>query len=104
MNPGNSGNFCPAIFNDTLIVTGAETGDRSNLPERPEGCCAQIGPVPFFGALFGGKGKGNDVLDVGDLDGDVDSLTGGQGIDRAQGKKELIDQLLDVIETDGRIA
>jgi hypothetical protein len=21
-------------------------GDRSNLPERPEGCCAQIGPVP----------------------------------------------------------
>ncbi|MBU4271401.1 MAG: DEAD/DEAH box helicase [Planctomycetes bacterium] len=22
-------------------------GDRSNLPERPEGCCAQIGPVPF---------------------------------------------------------
>jgi hypothetical protein len=25
-----------------------EKGDRSNLPERPEGCCAQIGPVPFF--------------------------------------------------------
>jgi hypothetical protein len=24
-------------------------GDRSNLPERPEGCCAQIGPVPFSG-------------------------------------------------------
>ena len=23
-------------------------GDRSNLPERPGGCCAQIGPVPFF--------------------------------------------------------
>ena len=22
-------------------------GDRSNLPERPEGCFAQIGPVPF---------------------------------------------------------
>jgi acylaminoacyl-peptidase len=22
-------------------------GDRSNLPERPERCCAQIGPVPF---------------------------------------------------------
>jgi predicted nucleotidyltransferase len=22
-------------------------GDRSNLPERPEGCLAQIGPVPF---------------------------------------------------------
>ena len=25
-----------------------EKGDRSNLPERPEGCFAQIGPVPFF--------------------------------------------------------
>ena len=24
-----------------------EKGDRSNLPERPEGCFAQIGPVPF---------------------------------------------------------
>ena len=22
-------------------------GDRSHLPERPEGCCAQMGPVPF---------------------------------------------------------
>ena len=22
---------------------------RSNLPQRPEGCCAQIGPDPFFG-------------------------------------------------------
>ena len=26
----------------------SEKGDRSNLPERPEGCCAQIGPVPFL--------------------------------------------------------
>ena len=25
-----------------------EKGDRSNLPERPGGCFAQIGPVPFF--------------------------------------------------------
>ena len=25
-----------------------EKRDRSNLPERPEGCFAQIGPVPFF--------------------------------------------------------
>jgi NADH-quinone oxidoreductase subunit C len=25
-----------------------EKGDRSNLPERPSGCSAQIGPVPFF--------------------------------------------------------
>ena len=32
-------------------------GDRSNLPERPEGCYAQIGPVPFslveLGQLIG---------------------------------------------------
>jgi heterodisulfide reductase subunit A2 len=27
----------------------AGKGDRSNLPERPEGCYAQIGPVPFSG-------------------------------------------------------
>jgi len=26
-------------------------GDRSNLPERPGGCFAQIGPVPFFPGL-----------------------------------------------------
>jgi hypothetical protein len=25
-------------------------GDRSNLPERPSGCFAQIGPVPFSSA------------------------------------------------------
>jgi len=24
-----------------------EKGDKSNLPERPGGCCAQVGPVPF---------------------------------------------------------
>ena len=29
---------------------GGKKGDRSNLPERPEGCFAQIGPVPFFPA------------------------------------------------------
>jgi hypothetical protein len=27
-----------------------EKGVRSNLPERPEGCFAQIGPDPFFPA------------------------------------------------------
>ena len=27
------------------------TGDRSNLPERPSGCFAQIGPVPFSASL-----------------------------------------------------
>ena len=25
-----------------------EKGDWSHLPERPEGCCAQMGPVPLF--------------------------------------------------------
>ena len=33
---------------DTIRVRLGEKGDRSNLPERPEGCCAQIGPVPFL--------------------------------------------------------
>ena len=28
---------------------GGRKGDRSNLPERPGGCSAQIGPVPFSG-------------------------------------------------------
>jgi hypothetical protein len=32
----------------TLRDLGREKGDRSNLPERPGGCFAQIGPVPFF--------------------------------------------------------
>jgi phosphopantothenoylcysteine decarboxylase/phosphopantothenate--cysteine ligase len=30
------------------LAAQREKGDRSNLPERPEGCFAQIGPVPFF--------------------------------------------------------
>ncbi len=32
---------------------GAGKGDRSNLPERPSGCFAQIGPVPFSGGAGG---------------------------------------------------
>jgi uncharacterized RDD family membrane protein YckC len=33
----------------TVVIRKARNGkgDRSNLPERSEGCCAQIGPVPF---------------------------------------------------------
>jgi multiple sugar transport system ATP-binding protein len=31
-----------------LPASGVGKGDRSNLPARPGGCCAQIGPVPFF--------------------------------------------------------
>ncbi len=30
------------------VLLPGEKGDRSNLPERPGGCSAQIGPVPFF--------------------------------------------------------
>ena len=43
----------PAVSN--LLIQ--KKGDRSNLPERPEGCFAQIGPVPFFSAnrLYLGK-------------------------------------------------
>ncbi len=37
------------VAQQQVVITGAsEKGDRSNLPERPAGCCAQIGPVPFF--------------------------------------------------------
>jgi uncharacterized RDD family membrane protein YckC len=31
----------------TVVVRKSGKGDWSNLPERPEGCLAQIGPVPF---------------------------------------------------------
>ncbi len=37
-------------FSTPLIATRDGKGDRSNLPERPFGCCAQIGPVPFSAA------------------------------------------------------
>ena len=35
----------------TRRAWGGEKGDRSNLPERPEGCFAQIGPDPFFAGV-----------------------------------------------------
>jgi len=35
--------------NNCLIGPCTGKGDRSNLPERPEGCFAQIGSVPFSG-------------------------------------------------------
>ena len=35
------------------LRSGGEEGDGSNLPERSEGCFAQIGPVPFFVRLAG---------------------------------------------------
>ncbi len=35
------------VFFDGM-ETPAEKGDSPHLPERPEGCCAQMGTVPFF--------------------------------------------------------
>jgi hypothetical protein len=43
------------VQNDTTVVLNVfrkEKGDGANLPERPEGCFAQISPVPFFVANF----------------------------------------------------
>jgi uncharacterized protein len=34
------------LLPEQLEFNTSRKGDRSNLPERPEGCCAQIGPVP----------------------------------------------------------
>jgi len=36
-----------------LHIAARGKGDRSNLPERPSGCLAQIGPVPFSAAAGG---------------------------------------------------
>jgi len=38
--------------NATIIKPGREKGVRSNLPERPGGCYAQIGPDPFFAGIY----------------------------------------------------
>ena len=35
---------------DAERALGAEKGDSPHLPERPGGCCAQMGTVPFFGS------------------------------------------------------
>ena len=39
--------FSPLERDWILRQVEGRKGDRSNLPERPEGCLAQIGPVPF---------------------------------------------------------
>jgi 3-oxoadipate enol-lactonase len=41
---------------------GGRKGDRSNLPERPFGCCAQIGPVPFSASTAVTMGQFADDL------------------------------------------
>ena len=47
------------ILLNRLLHGGKESnaggkGDSPHLPERPEGCCAQMGTVPFSRPLFGG--------------------------------------------------
>jgi len=62
-----------------------EKGDRSNLPERPRGCFAQIGPVPFF--------QSRNILEVGPGSGAVT-----RRIVRGMGREDH----LDLVELNGR--
>lgn len=69
-----SGRFLAAEL--TRFVGNQKTGkgDRSNLPEQPEGCRAQIGPVPFSQPL--------KILEVGPGTGAVTGrIVGGMGTD-----------------------
>ena len=50
--------FSP-LDRDWILRQAGGKGDRSNLPERPGGCFAQIGPVPFSAA--GDHHLGRDV-------------------------------------------
>jgi nicotinate-nucleotide pyrophosphorylase (carboxylating) len=36
------------LIKDNHLAIGAKKGDGPHLPERPFGCCAQMGTVPFF--------------------------------------------------------
>ena len=38
----------PIIYRAYQDETVRAKGDSPHLPERPEGCCAQMGTVPFF--------------------------------------------------------
>ena len=53
---------------DRVLSGGGRNGDRSNLPERPGGCFAQIGPVPISPTeaylRFLGGGCSKDPLDL----------------------------------------
>jgi tRNA (cmo5U34)-methyltransferase len=47
--------FSPPMLERLRDRFGSESvrkGDRAHLPERPEGCCAQISPVPFSRVLI----------------------------------------------------
>lgn len=45
---GQGSNACDFTEEVPAARTGEGKGDRNHLPERPEGCCAQKGPDPFF--------------------------------------------------------
>ena len=45
---GHEGQAAAIYFEHFPGMLPEEKGDRSNFPERPEGCYAQIGPVPSF--------------------------------------------------------
>ncbi|MEA1950230.1 MAG: tRNA 2-thiouridine(34) synthase MnmA [Planctomycetota bacterium] len=73
---------------------GSGRGDGSNLPERPEGCFAQIGPVPFSGPIVTADGT-----EVGRHQG-IENFTVGQrkGIGVALGEPHYVIR----IEAQGR--
>jgi guanylate kinase len=44
------------------MTTGREKGDSPHLPERPEGCLAQMGTVPFFPMTTVSRSRGKVVV------------------------------------------
>jgi dTDP-4-dehydrorhamnose reductase len=46
--------YVPHVARAILFLLGREKGDSPHLPERPEGCSAQMGTVPFFPPAPGG--------------------------------------------------
>ncbi|MGA2059525.1 MAG: DNA mismatch repair endonuclease MutL [Thermoguttaceae bacterium] len=48
-------------FLTTDLNTPGKKGDSPHLPERPEGCCAQMGTVPFFPAGGEDPSGGHDA-------------------------------------------
>ena len=49
---------------DLLATRRGEKGDRPHLPERPEGCFAQMGPVPFWEGWILDLGTGTAQIPV----------------------------------------
>ena len=51
------------IFAADLLAAG-EKGDSPHLPERPEGCFAQMGTVPFFASEILDLGTGTALIPI----------------------------------------